>query len=119
MLDVNEASEAASFLGLGDNGEGECGFAGTFGAEDFDDSAAREATDAEGAVYEDVAGRNDFYFRSGVVAESADGLLAVIFCDLLDCKVEVFVSLEDCRVFFSRAGWVVSFCHGWREALQE
>ena len=58
VLDVDEGREAAAFLRLGDDGEGERGLAGGLRAEDFDDAAAGEAADAEGAVDEEVAGRD-------------------------------------------------------------
>jgi hypothetical protein len=40
VLDVDEGGQTAAFLGLGDGGEGEGGFAGGFRAEDLDDPAA-------------------------------------------------------------------------------
>ena len=89
VLDVDEGGEAAAFLGLGDDGEGEGGFAGGFRAEDFDDAAAGEAADAEGAVDEQVAGGDDIDIDALVVAEAHDGGFAEFLLDVGDGEVEV------------------------------
>ncbi len=73
VLDVDERGQPAAFLGLGDDGQGEGGFAGGFRPEDLDDAAAGEAADAEGAVDEQVAGGDDVDIDAAVVAEAHDG----------------------------------------------
>ena len=42
VLDVDERGEAAALLRLGDDGQGERGFAGRFRTVNFDHAAARE-----------------------------------------------------------------------------
>ena len=93
MLDVDEGGQPAAFLRLGDDGEGEGRFAGRFRTVDLDDAAAGHATHAEGAVDEDVAGRDDVDIGLRMVAETHDGSVAVILGDLLQREVEVLVAL--------------------------
>jgi hypothetical protein len=50
MLGVDESTGAAAPLGFGDSMESESGFAGAFRSVDFNNAAAREATDAEGKI---------------------------------------------------------------------
>src|SRR6185437_14684138 len=56
VFGVNEGGGAAGALRLGDRLEGHGGFAGGFGAENFDHPAARKAADAEGGIERQAAG---------------------------------------------------------------
>ena len=64
VFGVDEGGDAAGLLGLGDHVQGERGLAARFGAEDFDDAAARKALAAEGDVERQAAGRDAFDRRS-------------------------------------------------------
>lgn len=89
MFDVDECGEAAAFLGLGNDGQGEGRFPRGFRAEDFDDPAPREAADAQGAIDEEVAGWDDVHIGTFVVAEAHDGSLAEFFLDVGDGEVQI------------------------------
>ncbi len=53
MLHVDEGTDAAELLGLGDDVLAKGGLAGGLRAVDFDDAAARHAAHAEGDVERD------------------------------------------------------------------
>ena len=89
VLDVDEGGQAAGLLGLGDGGEGEGRLAGGFRAVDFDDAAAGEAADAEGAVDEQVAGGDDIDIDAVVVAHPHDGGLPEFLLDVGDGEIEI------------------------------
>ena len=92
MLDIDERGEAAALLRLGDDGERQRGFAGRFRAVNFDHAAARKSADAERAIDQDVAGRDDVDIDDLLVAEPHDGAIAVIFRDLLQGEIEILVA---------------------------
>ena len=56
VLGVNECSQAAGALRLGDDLEGDCGFARGFWAEDLRDPAAGDAANSQRRVETDGAG---------------------------------------------------------------
>ena len=89
MLDIDERRKASAFLSLGDGGEGKRRFARGFRTEDFDDSAAWEATDAEGPVDQQVAGRDHIHIAAAFIAEAHDGCFSEFLLDMGDRKVEV------------------------------
>ena len=89
VLNVNEGGEATAFLGLGDRREREGGFAGGFRTEHFDDSAAGESADTEGAVDEQIAGRDDIDIDAVSIAEAHDGGFAEFLLNVGDGEVEV------------------------------
>ena len=118
VLDVDEGGEAAAFLGLGDDGEGERGLAGGFRAEDLDDPAAREAADAEGAVDEQVAGRDDIDIDAVVIAEAHDGGFAELLLDVGDGEIQIafagFLEFFVCGFFCGCFGGHVCVGLCWR-----
>ena len=92
MLDINKRCKASGLLCLSDDRQCQCRFAGRFRAEDFDYSSPRKSTDAEGAVYQNVSSRNNIDINDPLAAQTHDRTFAVIFRDLLDCQIEVFIS---------------------------
>ncbi len=84
-----KAASPPRFLRLGDDGERERRLAGGFRAEDLHDAAAREAADAERAVDEEVAGRDDLDVDVRVLAQAHDRAVAEVLVDLLDGEVEI------------------------------
>src|SRR5690606_25315285 len=78
VLDVDEGGQTAGFLGLGDGGERQGGFAGGFRAVDLDDAAAGETADAERLVDEQVAGGDDGDLDLLVLGHAQDGTFAEI-----------------------------------------
>ena len=92
MLDIDERGEAAALLRLRDDGERERRFAGRFRSENFHDAAARKTADAERAIDQDVAGRDDIDVDDLVVAEAHDRAVAVILGDLLDGEIEILIA---------------------------
>lgn len=93
VLDINESGEPAAFLGLGHDGQRERGFSGGFRPVNFHDASPGKASDAQGAVDEEIAGGDDFHFGMRIVAEAHDGTLAIIFGDLLDGQIEILGAL--------------------------
>ena len=69
-------------------------------------AAARKSADAERAVDEDVAGRNDVDIDNLLVAEAHDRAFAEVLGDLLDRQIEVLVPR---RGDFIVAGFLLSF----------
>src|ERR1035437_9355501 len=81
VLDVDERSEAAFFLRLGDDTEAKGGFARGFRAVDFDDAALGQAADAEREVDGERAGGERLDLHLGRAAEAHDGAFAKLFRD--------------------------------------
>src|SRR3989442_629858 len=69
---------------LGDEDDRGRRLAGSFGAKDLDDAAAREAADAEREIHGERAGRNRVDLLPGGVAELHDRALPELLLDLLD-----------------------------------
>ena len=92
MFHVDERSQPAALLRLGNDRQCERGFARRFRAENFDDSSSRESADTQSAVYENVAGGNDIDVDDFLVTEAHNGAVTVILGDLLNCQVEIFIS---------------------------
>ena len=88
VLGVDEGRDAARFLGAGDDGQGEGGLAGGFGAEDLDDPPAGDAASAEGEVEGEGAGRDAGDGEVGVLVEPHDRALAEGLLDLPEGAVE-------------------------------
>ena len=106
VLDVDEGGESAALLRLGDDGQRERRLAGRFRSVNFHDASARKSAHAKRAIDQDVAGGNDFDVDDLLVAEPHDRAVAVIFGDLLDGEIEVFVAGSDKFVF---GGFFFSF----------
>jgi hypothetical protein len=83
VLGVHEGGVAAGALCLGDRLERHGGFAGGFGAEDFDDAAAREAADAEGGIEREASGGDDCDGDGVIRAEAEDRAFAEL---LIHCE---------------------------------
>ena len=80
---VDEGADAAGFLTLGNGFETERGFTGRFRTEDFHDTTARQAADAECQVYAERAGGDDvkvFFLLAAV--HFHDGSFAEVFFNL-------------------------------------
>ena len=83
MLGVDKGGQAARRLGLGNDLQGDGGFAGGLRAEDLGDAAAGNAAHAEGGVEADGAGGDDGDGQQGFFgAEADDGPFAKLFFDL-------------------------------------
>ena len=99
MLGVDERAHAAELLGLGEDVVDERRLTRGLRAEDLDDAAARDATDAERDVERQRSGRDrvDGDPRSGV-AHPHDGALAELALDLgeraLQCRLALGVGLR-------------------------
>src|SRR5262249_12214813 len=72
VFGVNVRGDAARLLGLGHDVQRQRGFAGAFGAVDFDDAAARQSADSDGGVNADARSRNHGNIFRLVVAEAHD-----------------------------------------------
>src|SRR6267143_3670227 len=105
MFDVDERGKPAALLRLCNNGERERGFAGRFRTENFNHSSPRKSTNAERAINENVAGRDDIDIDNLFVTQAHDCTVAVILGNLLNRQVEIFVS---CGGQFICAGFLFS-----------
>lgn len=101
MLDIDEGGESAAFLRLGDDRERERRFSRRFGAKNFYDTPARKTADAQRAVDQDVAGRDDINIDDFFFAEAHDRTIAEVFGDLLNRKVEILIARRSDFVFGS------------------
>src|SRR5450432_323215 len=88
MLGVDEGCDAAGFLGVADDVQGERGFAAGFWAKDFDHSSARNAVTAEREIEAKAAGRDAVDDGGFVAVESHDGAFAELFFNLLDGAIK-------------------------------
>src|SRR5215208_4586511 len=75
VLGVDESGEAPCLLRFGDDVQGEGRLAAGLGTEDLDDATPWEATDAEGEVECQGAGRNGSDLRTVLVAHAHDRTL--------------------------------------------
>src|SRR5205085_2710544 len=91
VLGVDEGTDAAAALRLGDRVVDERGLARRLGAEDLDDAAAREAADPEREVERERAGRDRADRDGGVVVHLHDRALAELALDLPEGYVQCFV----------------------------
>ena len=76
MLGVDDRGDAAGFLGLSRDVQGERRFAARFGAENLDDAAAGNALAAESHVERQAAGGNAANGERAVAAERHDRAFA-------------------------------------------
>src|SRR5262245_22662190 len=108
MLDVDERREPAALLRLRDHGQRECRLTGRFRPINLDHASAWKTADAERAVDQNVAGRNDGDIDNFLATEAHDRAFAVILGDLLNGEIEIFVSgsgyFIDTGFFFSFRG---------------
>ena len=113
MLGVDEGREAAGFLRLGDDLEGERRLARGFRAEDLDDAAARDAADAEGGIDRERTGRDDGDGHLGPLAEPHDRALAELALDLRQRRFDgapLFIGFH--------AGHVLTFLDGGKNSAR-
>ncbi|MND38289.1 hypothetical protein D3C80_289910 [compost metagenome] len=82
VFGVDEGTGGAHLLGFGDDGEGQGGLAGGFGTVDLDDTAFRQAADAEGDVQAQGAGGNGRDGLAVMVAHAHYRALAELLFDL-------------------------------------
>ena len=106
MFDVDERGKPAAFLRLCDNGQRERGFAGRFRTENFNHSSPRKSADAERAINENVAGRDDIDIDNLFVTQAHNRAVAVILGNLLNRQVKIFISRGG---QFICAGFLFSF----------
>ena len=99
---IDESAGAAFFLRLCNNAQSQSGFAGTFRAVDFDNTAFGQPTDAQGDVYAQRTGGNGFNINVGVLTEAHNRTFAEGSFNLAQCRVKGFI-------FFHI---VLSFCNG-------
>ena len=98
MLGINERSVAAGLLGARDRVQGNRRLTGGFGSVDLDDAAARKATDSEGDVEGEGAGRDHLDGGTVVVTQSHDRALAELFIDLRERHFERLVAIVGDRL---------------------
>ncbi|MCY1299177.1 hypothetical protein D9M70_486960 [compost metagenome] len=82
MLGVDEGASGALLLGFGDDRQGQGGLARGFRTVDFDDTAFRQAADAEGNVQAERAGGNGRNGLALMVAHAHHRALAELAFDL-------------------------------------
>ena len=88
VFGVDEGRDAAGALGAGYGVQAQRGLARTFGAENFDDAAARQALAAEGDVERVRAGRDAVDDALVAVAQAHDRAAAELFFDLRERHVQ-------------------------------
>ena len=108
MLGVNEGRVAAGLLGVGNGVQGDRGLTGRLGAVDLDDSAAREAADAEGDVKSKGTRGDHLNGRAVVVAQAHDGALAELLINLRQGDFESLIAI----VGRGLCGGRFTGCHG-------
>src|SRR5262249_42321477 len=88
VLGVDKRRHAAQLLGFGNDLQRERGLARRLRPENLDDAAARHATDAQGVVDADGAGRNGVDRLDGALLSQAhDRALAKLLFDLADGQI--------------------------------
>ncbi len=107
MLDIDERGQAAALLRLRNHSKRERRFTGRFRTENFNHAAAWESAYAQSAIDQDVAGRDYLNINDLFGAQAHDRAFTVVFCDLLNCEIQIFVS---CGSYFVSAGFLFSFC---------
>src|SRR5215470_7580931 len=107
MLDVDKSGKPTTLLRLRNYGKSECRFPGGFRTKNFDDSTARKSTNAKSAINQNIASRDDIDVGNLFIAQTHDRTFTVIFGDLLNRKIEIFISRGGHFVF---AGFVLGFC---------
>src|SRR5919106_474982 len=94
MLGVDEGSDTAGALRLGDDMERQGGLAAGLGAEDLDDPAARHAADPERDVQGDRAGRYGTDARVLVLPHAHDRAFTELLFDLPERNLQSLVLLD-------------------------
>ena len=84
VLNINEAADAALFLGFGNYMQTEGRLARTLRAIDFDDSALGHASDAECDVDTEAAGWNCFDLQTGGIAQLHDDTIAELLVQVAE-----------------------------------
>ena len=79
MFDINKATDAPLALCFGDHMETDSGFTRTFWAIDFDDTAARHTTNAQGNIHAQAAGWDRFDRELGRLAQLHYHTIAIFF----------------------------------------
>ena len=111
VLGVDDGSDAAHLLCLGNCMDGEGGFTRRFRAVYFDDAPAGIASDAECIVEAYRTGGDDFDVFDRVVAELHYGTTAKVFLDFAECLGQCLAARclrVYCLVFCFLGGF---FCH--------
>ena len=94
MLRIDEGRGAAQLLGLGDDLQGQRGFAGRFRPVDLDDAAPRQPADAERDVEADRAARDGIdVLRRPAVAEAHDRAFAELLFYLAQRRGERLLAI--------------------------
>ena len=106
MFDVDKGRKPASFLRLRTYGQCLGRFPRGLWAKNLHDSASWKSADAKSSIDQNVPGRNDIDIDNLLIAEAHDRAFAVVFCDLLNRQVEVFIS---CCSDFVFAGFLLGF----------
>ncbi|MNE65847.1 hypothetical protein D3C80_1613640 [compost metagenome] len=82
MLGVDEGTGRAGLLGLGDHGQGQCGFTRGFRAVDLDDTTFWQAADAQRDVQAERTGRNGRDRLAIVITHAHDRAFTELTFDL-------------------------------------
>ena len=91
VLRVDKRGRAAHFLRLGNAVQRDCGFTRGLRAVDLDNTAARQAADAEREVKADRTGRDVIDLHTGVFAQTHDRAFAELLFYLADRSFERFL----------------------------
>jgi len=94
VLGIDEGSQTAGLLRLGDDLQRDGGLAGGLGAEDLNDAAARDTAYSGGRVEGDGAGGDDGDGADGLLgAEAHDGAFAKLLFQCCECGFYCFVAV--------------------------
>ena len=91
MLHVDKRRQPSTFLRLRNNRESKSRFTRGFRPENFDYSSSWKTTDAERAIDQNVAGRDNIDIDDLFIAQAHDCAVAVVFGDLLDGQLEILI----------------------------
>jgi hypothetical protein len=87
MLHIDECGQTAALLRLRDDRERKRCFSGRFRAVNLNDATSWKSAHAQGAIDQNVAGRNNIDVDDLFGAQTHNGAFAVVFCDLLNCEI--------------------------------
>ena len=108
VLSVDEGRVTTGLLSVGDGMQGDRGLTGGLGAVDLDDTAAWEATDAEGDVEREGTRGDHLNGRAVVIAQAHDGALAELLINLRQGDFESLIAI----VGRGLCGGCFTGCHG-------
>src|SRR5437870_13253591 len=94
MFDIDERGKTAVLLSLGYDRECKRGFPGRLRAKHLDNPPSWKSANAKSAIDQNVAGGDDVDIDNLFVPKAHDRAVTIILCNLLNRKVEVFISRD-------------------------